>query len=113
MRFKENMKKFVLKNKVPKINKKKNEKVKSHSLYLNILVPTIVFAVIGICVIAYFLHFGVQKVMTENYKNDLERCRTIILDAIDDDKKAYTTSFYYRKIKISLSRIKDKYLYFW
>lgn len=88
MRFKENMKKFVLKNKIPKINKKKNEKLKAHSLYLNILVPTIVFAVIGICVIAYFLHFGVQKVMTENYKNDLERYRTIILDAIDDDKKA-------------------------
>ena len=67
----------------------KRDNNKRHSLYINILVPTIVFALIGIVVVAYSLQHGVKKVMNETYQEDLERCKTIILDAISEEQKQF------------------------
>ena len=55
-----------IKNLLKKIPFPKKNNNKRHSLYINILVPTIVFALIGIVVVAYSLQHGVKKVMCAN-----------------------------------------------
>ena len=70
---------------------------KKTSLYLNILIPTLVFAIIGITVVAVSLQRGVTNVMNESYQEDLERCRKIILDAIAEEQKKLTNDISYIK----------------
>ena len=84
-----------IKNLLKKIPFPKKNNNKRHSLYINILVPTIVFALIGIVVVAYSLQHGVKKVMNETYQEDLERCKTIILDAITEEQKAFREEVVY------------------
>ena len=89
-----------IKNLLKKIPMPKRDNNKRHSLYINILVPTIVFALIGIVVVAYSLQHGVKKVMNETYQEDLERCKTIILDAISEEQKQFRVDVSYIKHNI-------------
>ena len=89
-----------IKNLLKKIPMPKRDDNKRHSLYINILVPTIVFALIGIVVVAYSLQHGVKKVMNETYQEDLERCKTIILDAISEEQKQFRVDVSYIKHNI-------------
>ena len=75
----------------------KKVSTKKTSLYLNILIPTLVFAAIGITVVAVSLQRGVKNVMNETYQEDLERCRKIILDAIADEQKQLVNDMAYIK----------------
>ena len=78
----------------------KKVSTKKTSLYLNILIPTLVFAAIGITVVAVSLQRGVKNVMNETYQEDLERCREIILDAIADEQKQLKNDIAYIKNEV-------------
>ena len=78
----------------------KKGSTKKTSLYLNILIPTLVFAAIGITVVAVSLQRGVKNVMNETYQEDLERCRKIILDAIADEQKQLKNDIAYIKNEV-------------
>ena len=92
-----------IKNLFKKIPMKKKNDKKRHSLYINILVPTIVFALIGIIIVAYSLQHGVKKVMNETYQEDLERCKTIIMDAIAEEQKTFTEEVIYLKNEVLIN----------